>query len=207
MALDIYRSPFTLMSNMASQSSGFPLSMGSSPWAFPALLIKISICEKTSGKLSMAPKTAFLSLTSKLRVWMSTSLPSSFLSWSNLSCLLPQRIILNLCFAKSSAVAFPIPLVAPVINAVFLILCFLRNIMALARYQKGKPILKFQFHFCRLCRQLYSFLVRCSDDWVNIGRMLQYPSQEQLTFIRRIFFYHWFHGFSYPLGLFAFFPE
>jgi hypothetical protein len=45
-ALDTYKSPLTLMSIIASQSSTSPVWIGSRPWAFPALLINISIVEK-----------------------------------------------------------------------------------------------------------------------------------------------------------------
>ena len=66
----------------------------------------------------MALKTACLSRTSNIKVWMLV-LRVSFRLFSR-SSLLPQRIKLYPFFAKSIAVDFPIPEVAPVINAVFI---------------------------------------------------------------------------------------
>ena len=102
---------------MASQSSRLAVSTVSRPWAFPALLIKTSICFHSLGKLSIASKTAFLSLTSKLSSCVSV-LNFAF-NCSSRSCLLPHKISRSPLSAKSSAVAFPIPLLAPVIKIVF----------------------------------------------------------------------------------------
>ena len=72
------------------------------------------------GSPSIASKTAFLSRTSKVS---SLLLPPIVLaSASSFSFLLPQRISRVPSWAKLFAVAHPIPLVAPVINAILFFL-------------------------------------------------------------------------------------
>jgi hypothetical protein len=100
------------------------------PCAFPALLIKISICLKFSGSELIAVATSSLLETSNCSVVTSVSLLNSFSRFSKRSFLLPQSIYLILFFAKISAVAFPIPEVAPVINAVCFIYLFIMRFLS-----------------------------------------------------------------------------
>ena len=79
---------------------------------------------KFSGSDLIAFSTAILLETSNCNEVTSVSLLNSFRSPSNRSAFLPQRTKRILFFAKISAVAFPIPEVAPVINAVAFILMF-----------------------------------------------------------------------------------
>ena len=68
----------------------------------------------------MASATCFLLETSNFNVVTSVKSLKNTLSLSNLFPLLPQRINRILFFANNSAVAFPMPDVAPVMSAVFM---------------------------------------------------------------------------------------
>ncbi len=73
----------------------------------------------SSGSELIAAKTSSEFLTSKRNVKISVSFDSSVFSSSKTVWFLPQRINLFFCWANKTAVAFPIPEVAPVMNIVF----------------------------------------------------------------------------------------
>jgi hypothetical protein len=77
--------------------------------------------EKASGKELICSETAFLSRTSNCKVYFGQF--GKFRLKIDKSVFRLQRMILYLFFANSSAVALPIPLVAPVIRTVLFMLC------------------------------------------------------------------------------------
>ena len=74
------------------------------------------------GKLEIERLTSKLSETSKHNEVVKVILFKSFSIATRISFLLPQRISLNPTLANSYEVAFQIPLVAPVINAILSII-------------------------------------------------------------------------------------
>jgi len=115
MALVIYNKPLTLVSIIVSQSSKFPSWMGSNPNANPALLTKMSIFFHASSNSLIAAITAAALLTSKGNSW---TLPVCLVSNSSFNLnkrenLRPVRTRSYPFSANNSAVAFPIPDVAP----------------------------------------------------------------------------------------------
>ena len=117
------KSPLILVSIIVSQSSKLPSYSGSKPRAKPALLIKTSICCHSSGRLLIAAVAALRFLTSKASAnTLTPSASSSFFRLARSCALRPVMITSYPPCANLRAQASPIPLVAPVINTIFLIL-------------------------------------------------------------------------------------
>ena len=115
--------PLMLVSIIVSQSSGSPSYSGSSPKASPALFTSTSISCHSAGRLAILVWAFSRSLTSKASA--STSVPlavNSLLISARRCSFRPVRISLSPFSANLRAQASPMPLVAPVIKIVLLIM-------------------------------------------------------------------------------------